>query len=154
MWRRHRRIVNPLMTSRYLSNMAPVIGANVRLLVEFWEQKVTAMKKYGATCFSCKNDFEYSALDTISLMVTGHSMEVTSHAMQHLNDSPPKIDQYGGAVFTYPTQPIFESIRYLITIMGHGISMPTPMARFYEWIMTFTPSYRKHYKFAFTYIRK
>lgn len=122
--------------------------------MEFWQQKIVATKNHGAVCFSCKNDFEYSALDTIALMVTGHSFEAMSHAMKHFNDGAPGVDKNGGATFTYATQPIFEAIRYLITVMGNALNMPPPIAKFYLWVMRWTPTYKKHHEFAFDQLKK
>ncbi|KAG8908011.1 hypothetical protein FRC01_007524 [Tulasnella sp. 417] len=61
-WRKHRRITAPIVSSKYLNQLAPVIDQNTRLLVEYWEKKIEVVKREGATCFACAGDFQNSAL--------------------------------------------------------------------------------------------
>lgn len=83
-WRRHRRITAPIVSSKYLNQLAPVIDHNTRLLVsrltihvsvffrltslcdlfkvEYWEKKIEVVKREGGTCFACASDFQNSAL--------------------------------------------------------------------------------------------
>ncbi|KIO25299.1 hypothetical protein M407DRAFT_25415 [Tulasnella calospora MUT 4182] len=74
MWRKHRRVTNPLMTSKYLKSMTPAIADNARSLVKLWESKIRKVKSKGATCFSCEDDFHYIAMDAITSITLGESI--------------------------------------------------------------------------------
>ncbi|KAG8910750.1 hypothetical protein FRC01_006150 [Tulasnella sp. 417] len=151
-WRKHRRVMNPLMTSKYLKSMTPAIAENARVLVDLWRSKMQRVKSKGATCFSCEDDFRYVSIDAITSIALGKSLDTIPHALSIIETSDIEIDSYGGAAFHLPKLPLYESLRYLFECIGDATTLPVFIAYIKQQTLRYTPTFRKHYKYVIDHI--
>ncbi|KAG8941443.1 hypothetical protein FRC00_012366 [Tulasnella sp. 408] len=151
-WRKHRRITNPLMTSKYLKSMTPAISENARALVDLWKSKMQRVKSKGGTCFSCEDDFRYVSIDAITSITLGKSLDTIPHAISIIETSKIEIDPHGGATFHLPKLPLYESLRYLFECIGDATTLPVFIAYIKQQTLGYTPTFRKHYKRVVDYI--
>ncbi|KAG8915337.1 Hsp70 suppressor, GTPase facilitates ribosomal subunit dissociation [Tulasnella sp. 408] len=152
MWRKHRRITSPLMSSKYLKSMTPAIANNARSLVKLWESKIRKVASKGATCFSCEDDFEYIALDAITSITLGESLGAVAYARSVIDASDPDVDSFGGIKFQLPTLPLHTSVRYLLQCIGNATSLPPAISYVVQQVRGWTPKFRAHYKLVVNHI--
>ncbi|KIO21433.1 hypothetical protein M407DRAFT_28954 [Tulasnella calospora MUT 4182] len=145
MWRKHRRITNPLMTSKYLKSMTPAIANNARSLIR-------KVKSKGATCFSCEDDFHYIAIDAITSITLGESVGAVAHARSLIDASDPDVDDFGGIKFQLASLPVYTSVRYLIQCIGDATSMPPAIFYIVQQVLRWTPKFNAHHKFVVNHI--
>ncbi|KAG8898786.1 hypothetical protein FRB99_007172 [Tulasnella sp. 403] len=149
MWRRHRRITTPVMSSKYLKGVTPRISSNAQELIKYWSAKMAIVKENGGKCFSCTGDFESAALGTITEVITGAPVDAIAHAMSCLQTSPekPTIDEFGGASFPHvPLLSVHASLQYLFTRVGDFLLMPPLICRAYQKVVPLIPSFRRAYR--------
>ncbi|KAG9027723.1 hypothetical protein FS837_004185, partial [Tulasnella sp. UAMH 9824] len=151
-WRKHRRITNPLMTSKYLKSMTPAIAENARALVDLWKSKMQRVKSKGGICFSCEDDFRYVSIDAITSITLGKSLDTIPHSLSIIETSKIEIDPHGGATFHLPKLPLYESLRYLFECIGDATTLPAFIAYIKQQTLGYTPTFRKHYKRVVDYI--
>ncbi|KAG8954873.1 hypothetical protein FRC04_010356 [Tulasnella sp. 424] len=151
-WRKHRRVMNPLMTSKYLKSMTPAIAENARVLVDLWKSKMRLVKSRGGNCFSCEDDFRYVSIDAITSITLGKSLDTIPHALSIIETSKVEIDSYGGTKFNLPKLPLYTSLRYLFECIGDATTLPVFIAYIKQQTLRYTPTFRKHYKDVIDYI--
>ncbi|KIO21435.1 hypothetical protein M407DRAFT_28957 [Tulasnella calospora MUT 4182] len=152
MWRKHRRITNPLMSSKYLKSMTPAIANNARSLIKLWESKIRKIKSKGATCFSCEDDFHYIAIDAITSITLGESVGAVAHARSLIDASDPDVDDFGGIKFQLASLPFYASVGYLLRCIGNATSMPPAIAYIVQQVLRWTPKFNAHYKLVVNHI--
>ncbi|KAG8910235.1 hypothetical protein FRC01_006448 [Tulasnella sp. 417] len=145
-WRRHRRIMNPLMTSKYLRSMTPAIAENALVLVDLWKSKMRKAKSKGATSFSCGDDFRYASIDAITSITLGKSLNSVAHALSTVDTANVEVDAYGGVKFDLPKLPLYTSLRYLFECIGDATTLPVFIAYMMQQTLSCTPNFRSHYK--------
>ncbi|KAG8965600.1 hypothetical protein FRC05_003194 [Tulasnella sp. 425] len=152
MWRRHRRITNPLMTSKYLKSMTPAIADNARSLVKLWENKIRKTKSKGATCFSCEDDFHFISMDAITSIALGESVGAVAQARSLIDASDPEVDEFGGIKFQLSPPPLYTAVRYLIQCVGDATTMPPAISYVVQQIRRWTPTFNRHHKLVVNHI--
>ncbi|KIO33746.1 hypothetical protein M407DRAFT_17357 [Tulasnella calospora MUT 4182] len=151
-WRKHRRVMNPLVTSKYLKSMTPAIAESARALVDLWKSKMQRVKSKGGTCFSCEDDFRYVSIDAITSITLGKSLDTIPHARSIIETSEINVGPYGGATFHLPKLPLYESLRYLFECIGDATTLPAFIAYIKQQTLRYTPTFRKHYKYVIDHI--
>ncbi|KAG8995362.1 hypothetical protein FRB90_000204 [Tulasnella sp. 427] len=150
MWKQHRRVTTPLMSSKHLNEMTPAILANAKALVSYWTKKMNVMKQHQGVCFSCQNDFEMSTLDIIGEVIAGRSLGMLAHAQSQTPTF--KVDQHGGAVFEVSPTPLFASLRYLFSCITDNTMFPPWAARTIQTLKSWAPGYIRSRRVVDDYI--
>ncbi|KAG9018268.1 hypothetical protein FRB90_011668 [Tulasnella sp. 427] len=144
-WRKHRRITAPIVSSKYLNQLAPVIDHNTRLLVEYWEKKIEIVKREGGTCFACAGDFQNSALDMISQIIAGRSLQAIPNAIAHLSTAEPTRNTQGALTFPIPRVALLDATHYLFRCIGDAVTLPPVLSTVYQKVLSWTPRFQHHY---------
>ncbi|KAG8899757.1 hypothetical protein FRC01_010387, partial [Tulasnella sp. 417] len=152
MWRKHRRITNPLMTSKYLRSMTPAIADNARSLVKLWENKIRKVESKGGTCFSCEDDFHFIAMDAITSITLGESVGAVAHACSLIDASDPSVDDFGGIQFQLASLPLYAAVKYLIQCIGDTVSLPPAITYIVQQLRRWTPTFNGHYTLVVNHI--
>ncbi|KAG9018278.1 hypothetical protein FRB90_011678 [Tulasnella sp. 427] len=145
-WKKHRRVMSPLVTSKYLKSMTPAIAENAKALVDLWRNKMVKIQAHQATCFSCIDDFRYVSIDAITSITLGESLNTVPHALSVLESSEVAVDKHGGATLHLSKLPLYESLRYLFESIGDATTLPVFAAYIKQQTLRFTPTFRGHYK--------
>ncbi len=108
MWKHHRRIIAPAMTSKYLSLTTPRANESIGNLVELWRAKSDAA---GGRAWAAGNDMESSTMDAMCGMAFGSSWGIirafTDQVIGNHEEVP--TGKMGDALFVGRPPPLAES---------------------------------------------
>ncbi|KAF8598831.1 cytochrome P450 [Ceratobasidium sp. AG-I] len=138
-WKRHRRLLGPSMSKRYLDRMFTRIAGGANNLARLWGAKLELV---GVGAFDADLDLQLATMDTIVNIMTGTSAGSIDAAYDALPPSLPTSTSIA-RIPPSPSPPLHASIRAMMASIEYisETAFPSLSARL-EWI---SPTWRKHY---------
>jgi cytochrome P450 len=147
MWKHHRRIIGPAMSSKYLSLTTPRANESIKMLIEYWRIK---QKSSGGKAWHATVDLEGATMDTICGMAFGATWGILESFMEQIGRLQPQVGKLGEAVYPVTRPDLAISTLYLFD----KLPTETVFPKLYHLYMSSTPKWRKCYRQVSTYLDK
>jgi cytochrome P450 len=140
MWKHHRRIIGPAMTSKYLSLTTPRANESIKTLIDYWKIKQASC---GGRTFKADVDLESATMDAICSMAFGSNWGILkSFKSQVENQSVVETGELGEALYPVTKPDMLVSTLYLFD----NLPLQSPFPLISRFITSRTSKWRYHYK--------
>ncbi|KAG8698068.1 hypothetical protein FRC09_007456 [Ceratobasidium sp. 395] len=151
MWKRHRQLVGPSMSRRYLQHMSVRVSAAASSLVRLWTRKAELV---GEKAFSADNDLKLAVSDLMLSIIMGDSPTSVDIAYSSLPASPSSLSSDTNLIHIpqIDPPPLHKAMQ---VVMGNLESiqfsgLPVYIAKIFT--QTLSPSWRRSYRMVTDFV--